>query len=444
MATIKISELKRFTEVESGDFAIIINTGTRTPKKIAITDLVNLNGGTIFSRFKFNKENLNDCTGTISASGQTGDSLESFVYSTPTTIRFTGFTGAANTGFNTTYTLSGIQNDHLAWSSGDFSITRSGSGTYWNLNSGSSGFFQFSSGLTYPNFGPIFNSNSGDRNLLDGTGGTGVTESGLVSLHSKTGDTPIFFSNISDPVTGVFQSDINLPILDAESANINFLYNTGFFPSTGSIDLNFNQGTTVVSSGQSVPVTSISGSGKSQTIFTVEVTGFTINQIVESGSGNLGNFSFNNNFNQDFEMANTSVVTGIVVNDSVDLQSTKPQVKYRSLDIDNDGLASTGDMTLLKRYLAGTTGSGLVSGIFFNTGTTGEITGLRSGFSGIQSFIQSGIDLNGYDVNEDGSVGSDDFTLIFNFASGSGVPVTGRNGMRPIQLQSNMQAMFNV
>lgn len=441
MATIKISELKRFTEVESGDFAIIINTGTRTPKKIAITDLVNFDGGSVFSRFKFNKENVDDCAGTISVSGQTGDSLESSVYNTPTTIQLTGFTGAANTGFNTTYTLSGIQNDHLAWSSGDFSITRSGSGAYWNLNSGSSGFFQFSSGLTYPNFGPIFNSSSGDRNLLDGTGGTGVTESGLVSLQSKTGDTPIFFSNISDPVTGVFQSDVNLPILDAESANINFLYSTGFFPSTGSVNLNFNQASAVISSGQSVPVTSISGSGAAQTIFTLGVTGFTINQIIESGSGSLGNFSFNNNFNQDFTITNTAIVTGIVVNDSVDLQSTKPQIKYRSLDIDNDGLASTGDMTLIKRYIAGTTGSGLISGISFNTGT--GLSGVRSGFADIQSFIQSGIDLNGYDVNEDGSVGSDDFTFIFNFASGSGVPVTGRNGIKAIQLQSNMQAMFN-
>lgn len=442
MATIKISELKRFTEVESGDFAIIINTGTRTPKKIAIEDLVNFGGGAIFSRFKFNKQDLKDCTDTVSVSGQTGDSLESSVYSTPATIRFTGFTGAANTGFNTTYTLSGIQNDHLAWSSGDFSITRSGSGAYWNLNSGSSGFFQFSSGLTYPNFGPIFNSNSGDRNLLDGTGGTGVTESGLVSLQSKTGDTPIFFSNISNPVTGLFQSDNNLPIQNSESANINFLYNTGFFPSSGSGNLNFNQSNSSVSSGQSIPTTSISGSGTAQTIFTMGVTGFTINKIIESGSGDLGNFSFNNTFNQNFSITNTSIVTGVVVNDSVDLQNTKPQVRYRSLDIDNDGLASTGDMTLLKRYLAGTTGTGLVSGISFNTGT--GLSGVRSGFADIQSFIQSGIDLNGYDVNEDGSVGSDDFTLIFNFASGSGVPVTGRNGMKAIQLQSNMQAMFNI
>ncbi len=429
MATKNISDLERFSSIETGDFFLVINTGTRTPKKIAVEDVIFTDQNTANSKYRFTRNSLDGFNNSVSV--QTGDFLEDSVYSTPETIRFTGFTGAANTALNSTYSLSGIQNDHLAWSSGNFSITKSGSGVYWNLNSGSSGLFQFSSGLTYPNFGPI--------TLLNSTGGlSGVNESGVVSFQTKTSSTPIFFSQISR-VTGIFEATYNLPLSGFESADIDFLYTTETFPSSNSGNLSFNADNSNISSGQKSAATSITGTGLNQTIFTLGVTGLKVNKLIESGSGIFGNFSFNNFLSSGASITNSPVVTGIVTNDSVDLQNTKPSITFRSLDIDNDGLATTGvDLVLLERYFNGTTGNALITGLSFSG------SGVRSGFADIQNFIQSGIDLNGYDVNEDGFVGSDDINFILNFGSGSGVPTSGRNGMKSGQLQSNISTMYNV
>jgi len=429
MATKKISDLERFSSIETGDFFLVINTGTRTPKKIAVEDAIFTDRGTVNTRYRFSRNSLEGFNNSVSV--QTGDFSENSIYSTPETVRFTGFTGGANTALNSTYSLSGIQNDNLAWSSGNFSIVKSGSEAYWNLNSGSSGLFKFSSGLTYPNFGPI--------NLLNSTGGSsGVNESGVVSFQTKSSSTPIFFSQIS-PVTGLFESTCNFPIESFESADINFSYSTQTFPSSNSGNLSFNADNSNISSGQKSAATSIIGTGLTQTIFTLGVTGLQVTKLVESGSGVFGNFSFNNYLNSGVSITNSPVVTGIVTNDSVDLQNTKPSISFRSLDIDNDGLVTTGvDLTLLDRYFNGTTGNALITGLSFSG------SGVRSGFADIQNFIQSGIDLNGYDVNEDGFVGSDDINFILNFGSGSGVPIAGRNAMKSGQLQSNISTMYNV
>jgi len=56
MATIKISDLQQFQAISTGDFALVINTETRTPKKIAISDLVTINRENIFSRYKFSRD----------------------------------------------------------------------------------------------------------------------------------------------------------------------------------------------------------------------------------------------------------------------------------------------------------------------------------------------------------------------------------------------------
>lgn len=429
MATKNISDLERFSSIETGDFFLVINTGTRVPKKIAVEDAIFTDRNTVVSRYRFSRNSFDGFNNSVSV--QTGDFLENSVYSTPETIRFTGFTGSANTALNSTYSLSGIQNDNLAWSSGNFSIVKSGSETYWNLNSGSSGLFQFSSGLTYPNFGPI--------NLLNSTGGfSGVNESGVVSFQTKSSSTPIFFGQAS-PVTGLFESTCNFPIESFESADIDFLYSTQTFPSSNSGNLIFDADNSNISSGQKSAATSITATGLTQTIFTLGVTGLQINKLIESGSGAFGNFSFNNSLNSGVSITNSPVVTGIMTNDSVDLQNTKPSIAFKSLDIDNDGLVTSGvDLVLLDRYFNGTTGNALITGLSFSG------SGVRSGYADIQNFIQSGIDLNSYDVNEDGFVGSDDINFILNFGSGSGVPITGRNAMKSGQLQSNISTMYNV
>ncbi len=433
MAIIKISDLQQFSSVSTGDFALIINTETRTPKKIAISDLVTIDRDNIFSRYKFSRGPSLTGFDQSSISFQAKNLENQFVYNIPETITFSGFSASAGL-LNQTFNLSGIKDDNFYWSGTDFSIQKSGENLHWDIYSGSSVLFKLTGNTTYPQFGPV------DPLTISGSG---TNESGVVSRQVKTQDTPFLFSAYNSTITGLVESSFNVNLDIFESADINYKHGATYYPSFGSQNLTFsNSNESFKSLNEKGSVTSITSTGASgQTIFELDVSGFSVNNISESVTGDLGNFSLSQGFLNNFELTNDIKITGVIVDDSLSLSKYKPQLFSQSLDINNDGIVSSeDDMLLFERYaISGLTGADLITGITFGTGS-----GIRSGAAEIESFIQSGLDLNAYDINEDGVVGADDINFITGFSSGLALSSSGRNGSKESHLQNNLQKIFNL
>ena len=74
MATKNISDLERFSSIETGDFFLVINTGTRIPKKIAVEDALFTDKNTVTSRYRFSRNSLDGFNNSVSV--QTGDFLD--------------------------------------------------------------------------------------------------------------------------------------------------------------------------------------------------------------------------------------------------------------------------------------------------------------------------------------------------------------------------------
>lgn len=430
MAVIKISDLQQLPAISTGDFALVINTETRTPKKIAISDLVTINRENIFSRYKFSRDPILTGFDQSSISFQAKNLENQFVYNIPETITFSGFSASAGL-LNQTFNLSGIKDDNFYWSGTDFSIQKSGENPHWDIYSGSSVLFKLTGSTTYPQFGPV--------DPLT-TGGAATSETGVISRQVKTQDTPFLFSAVNKVITGFVESSFNVYLPFFESAEINYKHEATFYPAFGSGNLTFSGSNKSFSSlNQKDSVISIVNSGASgQTIFELNVSGFSVNSISESASGSLGNFNFIQPFFDNFQLTNNIKITGAIVNDSHNLLDYKPQLTSYTLDVNNDGVVSQqDDILLLQRYFNGLTGDDLISEISFASGT-------RSGAAEIESFIRSGFDLNAYDINEDGVVGSDDIAFITHFSSGLALPSIGRNGSKEAHLQNNLQKIFNI
>lgn len=433
MATIKISDLQQFSSVSTGDFALVINTETRTPKKIAISDLVTIDRNNIFSRYKFSRDPLLTGFDQSSISFQAKNLENQFVYNIPETITFSGFSASAGL-LNQTFNLSGIKDDNFYWSGTDFSIQKSGENPNWDIYSGSSVLFKLTGNTTYPQFGPV------DPLTISGSG---TNESGVVSRQVKTQDTPFLFSSNNKTITGLVESTFNIYLSSFESAEINYKHGATCYPASGSSNLIFsNNNESFKSLNEKGSVTSITNTGAlGQTIFELDVSGFSVNSISESFTGSFGGFNFSQPFVNNFQLTNSIKTTGVILNDSFDLLDHKPQLTGYNLDINNDGsISNADDILLFKRYaISGLTGADLITGITFGTGS-----GIRSVAAEIESFIQSGLDLNAYDINEDGIVGPDDITFITGFAAGVTLVSTGRNGSKEAHLQNNLEKIFNI
>ena len=432
MAIKKISDLQQFSSISTGDFALVVNTETRTPKKIAISDLVSINRDNIFSRYTFNRDSISgfDQSGILF---QTKNLENQFVYNIPETITFSGFSSSANL-LNQSFNLSGIKNDNFYWSGTNFSLQKSGENAHWDIFSGSTVLFKLTGNTTYPQFGPV--------DPLT-TSGTATSETGVIARQTKTQDTPFLFSSANKTITGFVETSLNFTLSSFECAKIDYQYGESYYPASGSGNLTFSGNEeafrTINDTGS---VTSIVTTGMTdQTIFELDISGFTLNSISESVTGRLGSFDLSQVFNKSFQLTNDIKITGAVVNDSFDLLERKPQLTSYNLDINNDGtVLNVDDILLFKRYaMSGITGADLISGITFDTGS-----GIRSGAAEIESFIQSGLDLNAYDINEDGVIGSDDITFITGFASGVALASTGRNGSKEAHLKNNLEKIFNI
>ena len=432
MAIKKISDLQQFSSISTGDFALVVNTETRTPKKIAISDLVSINRDNIFSRYTFNRDSISgfDQSGILF---QTKNLENQFVYNIPETITFSGFSSSANL-LNQSFNLSGIKNDNFYWSGTNFSLQKSGENAHWDIFSGSTVLFKLTGNTTYPQFGPV--------DPLT-TSGTATSETGVIVRQTKTQDTPFLFSSANKTITGFVETSLNFTLSSFECAKIDYQYGESYYPASGSGNLTFSGNEeafrTINDTGS---VTSIVTTGMTdQTIFELDISGFTLNSISESVTGRLGSFDLSQVFNKSFQLTNDIKITGAVVNDSFDLLERKPQLTSYNLDINNDGtVLNVDDILLFKRYaMSGITGDDLISGITFDTGS-----GIRSGAAEIESFIQSGLDLNAYDINEDGVIGPDDITFITGFASGLALASTGRNGSKEAHLQNNLEKIFNI
>lgn len=432
MAIKKISDLQQFSSISTGDFALVINTETRTPKKIAISDLVTIDRENIFSRYKFNRDSITGFDQS-SISFQAKNLENQFVYNIPETITFSGFSASAGL-LNQTFNLLGIKDDNFYWSGTDFSIQKSGETSHWDIFSGSTVLFKLTGNTTYPQFGPV--------DPLT-TSGTSTSESGVIAKQTKTQDTPFLFSSNNKTITGFVESTFNFSLSTFESAKVNYQYGESYHPASGSGNLTFSgNGESFENVGETGIVTSIVNTGVTgQTIFELDISGFTLNNISESVTGTLGSFNLTQGFNQSFQLASDIKITGAIVNDSFDLLDRKPQLTSYNLDINNDGtVLNVDDILMFKRYaISGLTGTDLITGITFDTGS-----GIRSGAAEIESFIQSGLDLNAYDINEDGVVGSDDITFITGFASGVALASTGRNGSKEAHLKNNLEKIFNI
>ena len=432
MAIKKISDLQQFSSISTGDFALVVNTETRTPKKIAISDLVSINRDNIFSRYTFNRDSISgfDQSGILF---QTKNLENQFVYNIPETITFSGFSSSANL-LNQSFNLSGIKNDNFYWSGTNFSLQKSGENAHWDIFSGSTVLFKLTGNTPYPQFGPV--------DPLT-TSGTATSETGVLARQTKTQDTPFLFSSANKTITGFVETSLNFTLSSFECAKIDYQYGESYYPASGSGNLTFSGNEeafrTINDTGS---VTSIVTTGMTdQTIFELDISGFTLNSISESVTGRLGSFDLSQVFNKSFQLTNDIKITGAVVNDSFDLLERKPQLTSYNLDINNDGtVLNVDDILLFKRYaMSGITGADLISGITFDTGS-----GIRSGAAEIESFIQSGLDLNAYDINEDGVIGSDDITFITGFASGVALASTGRNGSKEAHLKNNLEKIFNI
>ena len=432
MAIKKISDLQQFSSISTGDFALVVNTETRTPKKIAISDLVSINRDNIFSRYTFNRDSISgfDQSGILF---QTKNLENQFVYNIPETITFSGFSSSANL-LNQSFNLSGIKNDNFYWSGTNFSLQKSGENAHWDIFSGSTVLFKLTGNTTYPQFGPV--------DPLT-TSGTATSETGVIARQTKTQDTPFLFSSANKTITGFVETSLNFTLSSFECAKIDYQYGESYYPASGSGNLTFSGNEeafrTINDTGS---VTSIVTTGMTdQTIFELDISGFTLNSISESVTGRLGSFDLSQVFNKSLQLTNDIKITGAVVNDSFDLLERKPQLTSYNLDINNDGtVLNVDDILLFKRYaMSGITGADLISGITFDTGS-----GIRSGAAEIESFIQSGLDLNAYDINEDGVIGSDDITFITGFASGVALASTGRNGSKEAHLKNNLEKIFNI
>ena len=432
MAIKKISDLQQFSSISTGDFALVVNTETRTPKKIAISDLVSINRDNIFSRYTFNRDSISgfDQSGILF---QTKNLENQFVYNIPETITFSGFSSSANL-LNQSFNLSGIKNDNFYWSGTNFSLQKSGENAHWDIFSGSTVLFKLTGNTPYPQFGPV--------DPLT-TSGTATSETGVIARQTKTQDTPFLFSSANKTITGFVETSLNFTLSSFECAKIDYQYGESYYPASGSGNLTFSGNEeafrTINDTGS---VTSIVTTGMTdQTIFELDISGFTLNSISESVTGRLGSFDLSQVFNKSFQLTNDIKITGAVVNDSFDLLERKPQLTSYNLDINNDGtVLNVDDILLFKRYaMSGITGADLISGITFDTGS-----GIRSGAAEIESFIQSGLDLNAYDINEDGVIGPDDITFITGFASGVALASTGRYGSKEAHLQNNLEKIFNI
>jgi len=429
MAIKKISDLQQFSSVSTGDFALVINTGTRIPKKIAISDLIRIDRDNIFSRYDFSRNSLSGFDQS-SISFEVKSVENEFIYNIPETITFSGFSSSTSL-LNQSFNLSGIKNDNFCWSGTDFSIQKSGEASHWDIYSGSSVLFKLTGNTTYPQFGPV--------NPLTANGDA-TSETGVIVKQTKTQNSPVFFSYYNPPITGFLESTSNLPINNYESAEISYKYQASFYPEANSQDLTFSGVNDVVlTPDQKGSVISVIPNNLStQTIFELTLSGFSVDGISEYYSGYDGNYNFKQSLAANFELTNKPKITGVLVNDSNTLSNYKPQPTYHSLDINNDGfVSSSDDLILLQRYFNGLTGADLISGISFASGT-------RSGAAEIESFIQSGLDLNSYDINEDGIVGEDDINFILNFASGLLFSSSGRNGMKEAHLTYNIQKLFDI
>tara|TARA_B110000483_G_scaffold200378_1_gene240659 strand:- start:3713 stop:5014 length:1302 start_codon:yes stop_codon:yes gene_type:complete len=433
MATIKISDLQQFSSVSTGDFALVVNTETRTPKKIAISDLITVNRNNIFSRYNFSRGASLTGFDQSSISFQAKNLENKFVYNIPETITLDGFS-LSNGLLNKTFNLSGIKDDNFCWSGAGFSIQKSGENPHWDICQGSTILFKLTGSTTYPQFGPV--------DPLT-TGGAATSETGVIARQTKTQNSPFLFSAYNTAITGLVESSFNVALDSFESAEISYKHGATYYPSSGSGNLIFsNNNESFKNLNEKGSVTSITSTGAlGQTIFELDVSGFSVNNISESVTAHLGSFNFSQGFVDNFKLTNDIRITGVIVDDSLSLLKYKPQLFSQSLDINNDGIVSNiDDMLLFERYaISGLTGADLITGITFGTGS-----GIRSGAAEIASFIQSGLDLNAYDINEDGAVGSDDITFITGFASGLVPASTGRNGSKESHLQNNLQKIFNI
>jgi hypothetical protein len=434
MATKKLSELNESLASDPTDFVLLMNTESRTAKKISIENLIKIDHSNVLDRYKFSRDSI---SGFNSSSIQlsTGNMDGDLVYYAPTTITISGADAAEITG---QYEFSGINNNNLYWqNSNDLTISRVDTDGHWTINSGINTLYQFSGQECYPKFGNI--------NLLDESG-LSVSKS-INSRHTKTKEGPIILNSFFGKVDNLFKATPSLSIDLKEYASITYsgsqiLHSSApedpiaaFIPKT--VELGYADNAQAHS-----PLSFTSSINQNHPlIFEYSLNSFVVNKITEKISGMKGDCSFHQNFSTNIAASLAPTRTGVVVNGPANFSGFKPVTPSFSLDIDgNGGVTYEKDVVLLERYFSGISGAGLVEGLNLSPGINS-----RTGHQDIANYIQSGIDLSAFDINENGQLDQSDIDLIKFYVVSGGINPSNsieKNTMTDNQLKENLLKLF--
>ena len=432
MANKKLSELNESFASDPKDFVLLINKDDRTAKRISVANLIKIDSSTVLDKYQFARDNVSDF-GPSSIQFSAGDMDNDYIYYAPTTINISGQDASEITG---QYEFAGIKNNNLYWkNSENIEINRVDGESFWNFQNGQNTLYKFSGQECYPKFGKI--------NLSDGA--ELVTSKVMSSRQLKTKESPIILSNLVGVIDTLFKAQSSLTLNNKEYANISYsgvknLYsysniNEGpvFTPKT--VELNDLSNT-----GTHSPLSFFGGGDQtSPIIFEYSLGEFKVNKVTEKISGLKGNCSFHQNFSTSIVVDAAATVTGIVVSGPLDISGFKPANPSFKLDIGGNGAVTyNNDIILLKRYFSGVSGTGLIDGL-------NVFSGNRSSYQEIESYIQSGIDLNAFDINENGYVDQSDIDLISYYTLSGVIDPSNsveKNAMTDAQLKDNLLKLF--
>lgn len=437
MATKKLSELNESFASDPNDFALLMNKDSRTAKKISIKNLVKVDSTNVLDKYRFGRS---DISGFNSSSIQLsqGNADNDFLYYTPATITISGSDAPEVSG---QYEFYGIKDNNLYWqNSNSFMISRVDTDGHWGIRNGINGantLYLISGQESYPKFGNI--------DLLDENG---LSASKSVNLHhTKTKESPVILNNRLGKIDNLFKAGPNLPIDLKEYASITYLGSQNLYSSyTGDLGVTFTPKTVELgysdNFGTHSPVSFVNGNRQNiPVIFEYSLNSFTVNKVTEKISGSKGTCSFDQSFSTNIVAATPITRTGVAVNGDGDLSEFKPTAPLFSLDIDGNGSVTyEKDVVLLERYFSGITGDDLIQGLNLSPGLNA-----RTGYQEISDYIESGINLNAFDINENGHLDQSDIDLIkFYTVSGRVNPSNSieKNTMTNAQLKDNLLKLF--
>lgn len=434
MATKKLSELNESFASDPNDFVLLINKESRTAKKISIKNLVKVDNTNVFDKYRFGRS---DISGFNSSSIQLsqGNADNDFLYYTPATITISGSDAPEVSG---QYEFYGIKDNNLYWQNPNgLQISRVDTDGYWSIKNGVNTLYLISGQESYPKFGNI--------DLLD-EDGLSASKS-VNSRHTKTKESPVILNNRLGKIDNLFKATPYLPIDIKEYVSITYSGSQNLYSSyTGNLGVAFTPKTIELgysdNGGAHGPISFANNNHQNiPVIFEYSLNGFTVNKVTEKISGSKGTCSFDQGFSTNIVAATPITRTGVAVNGDGDLSEFKPTAPLFSLDIDGNGSVTyEKDVVLLERYFSGITGDDLIEGLNLSPGLNA-----RTGYQEISDYIESGINLNAFDINENGHLDQSDINLIkFYTISGRVDPSNSieKNTMTNAQLKDNLLKLF--